>query len=222
MAHIHFEDGTFPIQWAIVWLILTVVALSICLFWLRKVKRADNRMITLAGLCTAAAFAIFQVNIPVFGGVHLNLTPLIGILSGPALGGIIILVVNIFSAGIGHGGWGLIGANCLVNLAEVFTTYLLYRWLGKLNLDVFSKAGISTLLGLFLGNVVMVLIILVSGIQGVGQGTTNLLYGMSLVVGVNMGVAVIEAIITGYIVSYISRVRPDILQEAVPFAKIRQ
>jgi hypothetical protein len=60
---------------------------------------------------TWLSFAIFQVNIPFAGGVHMNLTPLIGILAGPSIGSLIVLIVNILSAAIGHGGWGLIGAN---------------------------------------------------------------------------------------------------------------
>jgi len=39
-----------------------------------------------------------------------------------------------------------------------------------------------------------------------------MLYGLSLLAGVNMGVAVIEAVVTGYVVSYIERVRPDMLR----------
>ena len=89
-------------------------------------------MITLAAFCTAAAFAVFQVSIPLFGGVHLNLTPLIGILVGPVIGSFIVLIVNILSAAIGHGGWGLIGANLLVNIIEVIVAYSLFRGLKKI------------------------------------------------------------------------------------------
>lgn len=163
-------------------------------------------------MLTAAAFAIFQVNIPLFGGVHMNLTPLIGILAGPAIGGIVVLIVNILSAAIGHGGWGLIGANIIINMAEVTVAYSIYRALGKINLDTFSKAGIGTIAGLLFGNIAMILIILISGIQGVNQDMPNTLYGLSLLAAVNMGVAIIESFMTGYVVSYISRVRPDMLR----------
>jgi cobalt/nickel transport system permease protein len=188
--------------------------IGLCLYWLRKVRKVDNRTITIAGLLTAAAFAVFQVNIPLFGGVHLNLTPLIGILGGPAIGGLIVLIVNILSAAIGHGGWGLIGANVLVNMTEVLASYGTYRWLGKMNIGTFARAGIGTLIGLSLGNAAMLAIILVSGVQGVTQSRMDMLYGLSLLAGVNMGVAVIEALITGYVVSYIERIRPDMLREA--------
>jgi len=43
--------------------------------WLKKVKKIDNKKITMAAMLTAASFAIFQVDIPLFGGVHMNLTP---------------------------------------------------------------------------------------------------------------------------------------------------
>lgn len=211
MAHIHLEDGAFSLQWTLIWWIVSIVAIGLCLYWLRNVKKVDNRTITIAGLLTAAAFAVFQVNIPLFGGVHLNLTPLIGILGGPAIGGLIVLIVNILSAAIGHGGWGLIGANVLVNLVEVLTAYGIFRWLAKMNVGTFARAGIGTLIGLLLGNVVMLAIIIVSGVQGVTQSRADMLYGLSILAGVNMAVAVIEALITGYIVSYIERVRPDML-----------
>lgn len=217
MAHIHLEDGTFTIPWVIVWWAVAVVLISVCLLWLRKVRKIDNRTITMASLCTAAAFAIFQVEIPIplplFGGVHLNFTPLIGILAGPAMGGIIVLIANVFSAAVGHEGWGLVGANCIVNLSEVFVTYVVYRALGRVNLDAFSRAGIGTIFGLFTGNLVMMGIILVSGIQGIAIGTVDLLNSLIIIAAVNMLVAIVEAFVTGYIVSYLERVRPDMLGE---------
>jgi cobalt/nickel transport system permease protein len=218
MAHIHLQDGAFSIQWVITWWVMAIIILGLCLYWLKKIKKIDNRTTTLAAMLTAASFAIFQVNIPLFGGVHMNLTPLIGILAGPAIGGIVVLIVNILSAAIGHGGWGLIGANIIVNMAEVTVAYGMYKALGKINLDTFSKAGIGTIAGLLLGNITMISIILISGIQGVNQDIPNTLYGLSLLAAVNMGVAIIESFITGYVVSYIMRVRPDMLREVNPIA----
>lgn len=215
MAHIHLEDGAFSLQWISIWWILSIILVCLCIYWMKNVKKSsDNKVLTIAWMCTAASFAIFQVNIPLFGGVHMNLTPLIGILGGPAVGGIIVFIVNILSAAIGHGGWGMIGANTLVNITEVSVAYFTYRGLIKAKLSSFSRAGIATLAGLLLGNVTMIVIILVSGIQGVTQSRMDILYGLSLLAGVNMGVAVIEAVLIGYVVSYIRKVRPDMLSEA--------
>lgn len=216
MAHIHLPDGAFSLKWVVIWWILAIIILGICLYWLKKVKKIDNKTITLAAMLTAASFAIFQVNIPLMGGVHMNLTPLIGILAGPAIGGIIVLIVNIFSAAIGHGGWSLVGANILVNMTEVTVAYGIYKALGKINIDTFSRAGIGTLIGLLFGSIAMVLIILISGVQGSQQSVPTTLSGLSFLTAINMGIAIIEAFITGYVVSYINRVRPDILREVKP------
>jgi len=212
MAHIHLEDGAFTLQWISIWWVLSIVLIGLCLYWMKKGKGIDNKTITIAAMLTAASFAIFQVNMPLFGGVHMNLTPLIGILGGPAVGGVIVLIVNVLSAAIGHGGWGMIGANVLVNMTEVSAAYGTYKWLGKTKVSTFARAGTAVLIGLFLGNIAMIAIILISAVQGVTQSRVDMLYGLSLLAGVNMGVAVIEAVVTGYVVSYIERVRPDMLR----------
>nr|WP_319538130.1 energy-coupling factor ABC transporter permease [uncultured Methanospirillum sp.] len=212
MAHIHLEDGSFTVFWVLIWWVIAILLIGVALYLLRSSKKPDPKKITIAAFVTTAAFAIFQVQVPIFGGVHLNLTPLIGILAGPLLGSLIIFVVNILSAAIGHGGWGLVGANVLVNLSEVFVAWIVFRAMKKVVASRFTQAGIASIAALLVGNLVMMVIILVSGIQGVHQSPGDLLTGLSLLAAVNMGVAVIEAFITGFIIVYISRIRPDLLE----------
>lgn len=216
MAHIHLEDGSFSLSWVLIWWIAALLLISVALWSLRSKGTKNQKQITIAAFVAAAAFAVFQINIPLFGGVHLNLTPLIGILVGPVLGTLVILVINILSAAIGHGGWGLVGANVLINVSEVIVAYLIFRGTRSIIPNLFSRAGIATFAGLFCGNLVMVGIILVSGIQGVTQTTGQVLTGLSLIIAVNMGVAIIEALLTGLIVRYIGKVRPDLLGELKP------
>jgi cobalt/nickel transport system permease protein len=211
MAHIHLEDGSFTLFWVIVWWAVALVIIGGALYFLRT-RKPDPRRITIAAFCTAAAFALFQVDIPIAGGVHINLTPLIGILTGPVIGSLIVLIINILSAAIGHGGWGLIGANMLVNFSEVVVAYTFWRGLKKFVPDLFSRAGIATIAGLLCGNIVMIAIILISGIQGVNQSPGQVLAGLSLIAAINMGVAVIEALLTGLVVTSIGRMRPDLLE----------
>ena len=210
MAHIHLPDGSFTLFWVCIWWICALALIGAALVWARR-RRLGGREITVAAFVTAASFAVFQVEIPFFGGVHLNLTPLTGILAGPVLGSLIIFIVNILSAAIGHGGWGLIGANVLVNFSEVMTAWLVFRALKRITSSLFSRAGIATFAGLFVGNIAMVAIILVSGIQGVTQTSLQIFTGLSILVAVNMGVAVVEAFVTGFIVEYMGKVKPDLL-----------
>ena len=111
LAHIHLEDGSFTLFWVLVWWIVTLGLIGTVLFILRAKNPVDPKKITIAAFVTAAAFAIFQVQIPIFGGVHMNLTPLIGILTGPVIGSLIVFIVNILSAGMG--GLVLLAAVCV-------------------------------------------------------------------------------------------------------------
>jgi cobalt/nickel transport system permease protein len=207
MAHIHLEDGSIPLPWALAWMLAAAFVILLCLFWLQKVRRADSRLIVLASMLTSATFAIFQFEIPPFG-VHLSLTPLVGILAGPAMGGLIVLIVNFFSAGVGHEGWTIIGPNFIINLSEVVAVYLVYCGLSRVTgLDVRYRVGIAAFTGLFLGNAVMVAVILISGIRGTGVELSSL----SIVIAANLIMALVEAFVTAYIVAYISKVRPDML-----------
>jgi cobalt/nickel transport system permease protein len=195
-----------------VWWIVALCIIGIAVFYLRSKFKPDPKKITIAAFVTAAAFAIFQVQIPIAGGVHLNLTPLIGILTGPVIGTLVVFIVNIFSAAIGHGGWGLIGANVLVNFTEVLVAWFVFRGMKQITTDLFSQAGVATFAGLFAGNLMMMAIILTSGIQGVHQTTDQILAGLSLLAAVNMGIAAIEAVLTGFMVAYIGKVKPGILE----------
>jgi cobalt/nickel transport system permease protein len=212
MAHIHLEDGSFSLTYVLIWWAIAIILVAGAVYLLRPARKPDRKKITLAAFCAAAAFAIFQVSIPIAGGVHINLTPLIGILAGPVFGLLIVFVTNILSAAVGHGGWGLVGANILVNFSEVLAAYGIFRGLRNGIPDLFSRAGIATFCGLFIGNCVMIAIVLVSGIQGVNQSPQQVLAGLSLIAAINMGVAVIEAIMTGMVVASIGKMRSDLLE----------
>jgi cobalt/nickel transport system permease protein len=215
VAHIHLPDGSFTLLWVLVWWICALALIGAATR-LAKKGGLDGRKITVSAFVTAAAFAAFLVEVPLFGGVHLNLTPLIGILVGPVLGSLVVFIVNVLSAATGHGGWGLIGANILVNFSEVMIAWLTFRASKRVTPNLFSRAGLATFAGLFAGNLVLVAIILISGIQGVSQPLPQVLAGLSLIMAVNMAAAILEAFLTGFMVEYIGRVRPGLLNGGRP------
>lgn len=211
MAHIHLQDGSFSLFWVIVWWLATIIITASAVYWLRNKKKCETRTLTIAAFCTAAMFVIFLVEIPIAGGVHLSLTPFIGILVGPAIGACVVLIVNIFTAATGHGGWSMIGANALVNVIEVLVAWTLYAGLKNVVKGTFSRVAIATFVSLCLGNIAMIGIILISGVQGVTQSQGQVLYGLTLIAFLNFAVAVIESVVTGFMVAFIERTRPDIL-----------
>jgi len=210
MAHIHLGEGTFPVWALVLWTLVGVGLISGVVYRVRK-GGIETHQIALAGIGAAASFAVFQLNIPVWGGIHMNLTGLVGILAGPLLGALIALVVNIFSAALGHGAVGLIGANTLVNASEAIVAYYAFKTLWGMDWDVFPASASAATLGLSAGAVLMGAIIVVSGVNGSALPRGDLTIAVAGLVGLNLGVAVIEGILTGFIVQFLASVRPDLV-----------
>lgn len=213
MAHIHLGEGSFPLWALVLWTVLGVALLGAVTYRVRKGGIKTNQ-IALAGIGAAASFAIFQLNIPVWGGIHMNLTGLVGILAGPLLGALIALVVNIFSAALGHGAVGLLGANVLVNASEAIIAYYAFRTLLRMDWDIFPASASAATIGLSAGAILMGAIIVISGVNGSALPRSDLTIAVAGMVGVNLGVAVVEGLLTGFIVQFLASVRPDLIPGA--------
>jgi cobalt/nickel transport system permease protein len=212
MAHIHLPDGAFSMLWVITWFAASLGLMGLLVWRYRKSGSLSVGRLSTASILTALAFAIFQIEIPLFGGVHLNLTPLLGILLGPVLGCSSALIVNIFSAALGHGGWSMVGANFLINSVEVVVGYYLFIAFARLIKSSFSQAGISTVLALTAGNFVMVGIIVVSGIQGSALTSLEIAENLVPLMIINLALAVVEGVVTAFAVAYAARIKPELLQ----------
>jgi cobalt/nickel transport system permease protein len=216
MAHIHLEDGAFTLFWVFVWFAVAAGIISLALHRLGR-GQITTQKLAIASMCVAVGFAAFQIEIPVFGGIHLNLTPLMGILVGPALGSLCVLTINIFSAAIGHGGWSMIGANTLVNTVEVFIGFYGYRVLRRYaNVGRFYSGFGATATALTVSALVAVAIVSVSLIQGSTQTRAETMANMTVLAIGNIVMGVFEGIVTGYIVSFLGKVRPDLIGEPIP------
>ncbi len=210
MAHIHLGEGAFPLWALVLWSAVAVALLGAVVYRIRR-DGIESEQIALAGIGAAASFAIFQLNIPIWGGVHMNLTALVGILAGPLLGALIALVVNVFSAALGHGAVGLLGANVMVNATEAIAAYYLFQALLSLDWDVFPAGASAGTLGLAAGSLLMGAIIVISGVNGSQLPRSDLLIAVGGLVGLNLGVAVVEGLLTGFIVRFLASVRPDLV-----------
>jgi cobalt/nickel transport system permease protein len=211
MAHIHLPDGVLPIQWVLFWWLLALALIVVALIALRR-RTIEIHGLAIAGMLAAVSFAVFQINIPYAGGVHMNLTPLIGILAGPGIGLLIVFVVNLLSAAVGHGGWGLVGANTLINLTEVAVAFYVFR-ITRGRLEMFTRGAVAAIAGLLVGNVVFLVVLVISGIQGSELHGVALLTYLIQIPILNLIVAVGEAIVTGFVVDYLNKIRPDLLGE---------
>ena len=54
MAHIHLEDGSFSLFYALLWWTAAIILVGIAIYLMRSEKRPNRRKITLAAFCAAA------------------------------------------------------------------------------------------------------------------------------------------------------------------------
>ncbi len=213
MAHIHLEDGALAIQWVVLWNIVAALILAAAIFLFSRSKPSTRRL-AIAAMCTAVGFAVFQIEIPLFGGLHVNLTPFMGILVGPALGTMCVFVINLFSAAVGHGGWGMIGVNTIVNAVEVVIGYYLYRALRVgLSRGRFASAFGATSVALVTSAFLVVVIVAISGIQGADISGERTFASLAIIAVADAATGIAEGVLTGYIVAFIGKIRSDLLSD---------
>jgi len=211
MAHIHLPDGVLPITWVAFYWLISIALLGIVAFYFRRTgKSIEVKTLSVAGAATALAFVIFQVEVPILGGIHLNFTPMLGILVGPIIGSVSAIIINILSSAVGHGGWGPIGLNFLLNLVEIVFAFSVFLFLfRRRRVSPFLAALVATLIALTVSNVLMVSALTISGIQGV-EGVEEL-QGLFLLASINEVAAVVESIVTGFLIGFLVKIKPELL-----------
>jgi len=212
MAHIHLPDGMLAIQWvALYWVISIILLGAVGFYFNRSGRRMAIGALSVAGAATALTFVIFQVEIPLFGGVHLNFTPMLGILVGPVIGVFSAMIINVLSASLGHGGWGPIGLNYLLNCVEVVLAFSIFYLLRRRGSSPAPSAALATFVALTSSNALMIASLSITGIQGVGGSAEELVLRFSVLAAANEVMAVVEAIVTGFLVTFLWRLKPDLL-----------
>lgn len=144
ISHIHLPDGVLPFTW---WFLGGLVAVCWLLLALRRVSRPGQRLpsplIGALGACMLLAMSVPLGPLP----LHLNLTVLTGILAGPWLGFIIVVLVNAILCLMGHGGLTTLGLNSLIMGLEVVVGWWLFHRLGS-RWQLTSRALTASLLAL--------------------------------------------------------------------------
>ncbi len=176
-------------------------------------KELQERQIPFMGVMAAFIFAAQMINLPVAGGTsgHLLGGVMAAVLLGPWAASIIMTTVLALQAFIFlDGGVTVLGANIL-NMAVIgvfagYGVYLLFKKAWP------NRAGI--LVGTFVGSwVSVVLAAAACGIEIVasGMGQFNIVLPAMLTWHVLIGL--VEAVIATAVVSYLTQVRPDLVQQ---------
>ena len=207
--HIHVPDGVLP-----TWLWVSGYLLS--LFFLAIVLRKTKEDVKIPLTAMMVALMLIVMSVPLGLPVHINLSVLTGLIVGPLWSLIASFIVNLILASFGHGGLTIVGLNTLVLWAEAIVGIYSFKLLRKMTKNYFSLAAISTFLALVFSTLMVIGIVAVSTINP-GEFIHHEYLEISLrtfiilILPVSLLGAVVESMITGFIVSYMKKVKPKLI-----------
>lgn len=208
----HIPDGFLSLN---TWLPTWIISIGWIWYSIKRVMgRLKDKTVPLMGVTSAFIFAGQMLNFPVAGGTsgHLLGGVLAAILLGPYAGAVVISVVLIVQCLIFQdGGITALGANIL-NMAIIGTMggYLVKKVSGT----IFAKKVSGTILATAIASWFSVVIASSAcAIELAISGTSPLKIVLPAMVGIHMLIGIGEAIITCLVISFIQKVRPDLLYE---------
>lgn len=202
----HLPDGLIPLWQAVIYWIIAIIPLAIYAFKISKSEQKDKLIIN-TGIFAAVTVAVSSLSIPSPFGVpmHFFLIPLVAILLGPFTGvAVAFLCLLLQFLFLGMGGITTLGANVLaMGVVMSISTYLFY----KMTFDLDERLSIfaGTIMGIIMATITNVIILILAGVA-----TLEML--MATLIPFYLFIAVIEGTANVVIISFISKVKPEILK----------
>jgi cobalt/nickel transport system permease protein len=207
----HIPDGFLTNRLAVT---LDVLSGANILYASQRLKlEISVRAVPIMGVLSAFIFAAQMLNFPIFGGTsgHLLGGALLGILLGPVAGLLTMTTVIVAQAlFLQDGGLLALGANVFnMGAVTVFTGYLCHRLLGAPE----SRGKLLTVAGFAAGWTSVVLSASACALELGLSGTVPLKVGLPTMAGYYAVIGLVEGILTAGVLSYLARVRPDLLRK---------
>ena len=197
----HISDGVLS---APVWMVGYAAAAGIIAASIKKIK-VDN--MPKVAVMTSAFFVASLIRVPLGPtSVHLILIGLVGIILGPAafISIFVGLVLQAFL--FQHGGITTIGINAIMIGTPALLVYKIFNLRNKFNFKrcEFIFGALAGGFGVFFGTAILALALVTTGSEFVGVAKFAAL--------AHLPVMIIEGIMTGFIASYLMKVKPEILR----------
>lgn len=200
----HISDGVLP---ASISLAGYAVSVAVTAWSVRKINPEDLPKIAVV---TSAFFVASLVHVPIGPtSVHLLLPGLVGILLGNGAFLSIALGILLQSLLFQFGGITAVGANALMMGIPALMAGWLFRWMKGSTASRHVVAGaVAGGLGIVLSVLILALLLVTGGEDFLGVAKLALV--------AHLPVLAIESLVCGFVVSFVYKVKPDLLK--VPFS----
>ncbi len=214
----HIQDGFLVGKWAVGWYGAASVFVAKGLYDIAERSKKALMFKPLLGLVGAAVFfiSLLPIPVPITGtSSHPAGTPMAAILVGPFVSMILGVIALILQALLfAHGGLTTLGANAFsMGLMGSLASYGMFRLGRKMGLSLGIAACLAGIVGDLAVYVTTSLQLATGmpGTHGMSVGKAFMTFFV-LFMPTQLPLALLEGLVTGGMVSYIARVRPDILR----------
>lgn len=199
----HLSDGVLSVA------VSTVTSITAGALLIHSTKSIKEEEIPRISLMSAAFFGFSLISIPVGpSSIHLLLAALLGIVLGKRSTLAIFIGLLLQAVFFQHGGLTTLGANTLIVAIPALVSYKLYTINGSnRKLTNITLAFIGGFAVVLMAILLMIMLILSNSLfnEGVFSVINILILG-------NIPLVIIEAFITVFAVSFIHKVRPNVLE----------
>ncbi|QUH22740.1 energy-coupling factor ABC transporter permease [Methanobacterium alkalithermotolerans] len=201
----HVPDGIIPLSQSAIYWIISILTVIIYTYKISRDEDKEKRVFTTALLVVASIIgSSLSIPSPLGVPIHFFIIPLVAIILGPLSGSVVAfltLIIQYFF--LGMGGFTTLGANTLtIGVVLSFSTYIFYTLLKDLDLRLGIFSG--TFMGIIMATLAHVLILLVAGIA-----TLEVL--IATLVPFYLFIAVLESAASVIIISFIDKIKPELL-----------
>lgn len=204
----HISDGVLPTSVVAAGWVITLILLAVTLGLSRKQGNISEQVPKLS-VITGAFFVASLVHIPVPPtSVHLILNGLVGVVLGVLAFPSIFVGLTLQAILFQHGGITTIGINTVNMGVPALLAYAVFRTgVGKVKTN---RGGSEGLFGALAGGLAVIINIVFLSITllSSGEAFTEVAKFAALT---HVPIIIIEAVITGAVVSYLAKVKPELL-----------
>jgi len=172
-------------------------------------KRIKAENMPRVAITTSAFFVASLIHVPLGPtSVHLVLNGLVGVILGPAAFVSIFIGLLLQAILFQHGGITTLGVNAIMMGIPALVAYKLFNLRNKFNFKrgEFIFGVVAGICGVLLGVVILALALITTGSEFVGVA--------KYAAFVHIPVMIIEGVVTGFVVSFLMKVKPEMIEEA--------
>ncbi len=211
----HIMEGYLPMEWCIVWFVLSIPFIIVGLWQMKKLIDKDQKVLPLMAVCGAFVFVLSALKIPSVTGScsHPTGTGLSASFFGPFVTAVLGTIVLIFQALLlAHGGLTTLGANAfsmaIFGPLVAWGVFVALRKAGLgLGLCVGVTAAVANLVTYTVTSLQLALAFPIDGSIVAAFTAFGTIFAVT-----QIPLAIIEGIICALVAKFIVRVKPEILK----------